>query len=313
MKSHGWTIVLVIVVVVLLLLYTVAFTVDSRQIGVVKTFGKAGPPIDGATQAGLHWKWPIPFQSVTLYDAREHFFEDTYEQIQTADRLNVILTVFCTWKIQDMKTFLPFGTEEAVQAQLRDLVRTVKARIVGAHALEDFVNVDAGMMKLAEIQAQMLEAVRPAALSQYGVDVVALGIKMQGLPKSVTEKVMESKIAERKSEAEAYRSMGDSVAVAIRSRADYAEKQIMAFADNKAKLIRGEGERQAAQYLKTFEKNKQLAIFLRELDFLRETLRDNTTFLLDPSMERSFGFFANGPSLGDDAKAATTRPAEEKR
>ena len=106
MAKHGWIIILVVVVVAPLLAYSSAFIVDFKQIAIVQTFGKASVPIDGATQAGLHFKWPWPVQSLTRYDARTHVFEDTSGQIMTRDSQGVIISVYCGWRIRDALKFL---------------------------------------------------------------------------------------------------------------------------------------------------------------------------------------------------------------
>jgi membrane protease subunit HflC len=298
-KEHRWIFFLVIVVVALLLLYSVAFTVNFKQIGIVKTFGEAGVPINGATQAGLHWKWPWPIQSLVRYDRRTFVFEDTFEQVQTRDKQNFLVTVFCAWRIKDAGVFLrTIRTEAVVEDRLRDAVRDTKASIVGQHSLADFVNTDPAKMRISEIESEILQTVRPAALRDYGVEIVALGIRSLALPKSVTERVIENMKEERKREAELYRGRGQAVANAIRERARTAQNQILEFARLKGESIRAEGLLAAAEQYHRFKRNEQFAVFLRQLAAWREALKNNSVIVLDASVLRIVDFLQNGPSLG---------------
>ena len=73
-------ILVAILVVVILLVSTVAFTVPSTEIVLVKTFGKTTSVYDGnvGEQAGLKFKWPYPIQRVVRYDARTFVFESPH-------------------------------------------------------------------------------------------------------------------------------------------------------------------------------------------------------------------------------------------
>ncbi len=309
MKEHRWTFFLVIVVVALLLVYSVAYTVDFKQIAIVKTFGRADPPIYGATDAGLHWKWPWPIQSLVRYDSRTFVFEDTYEQVNTQDKQNLLVTVFCGWRVAQPELFLRnIRTVAEAEDRLRNVVRSTKSAVVGRHALADFVNTDPGKMRISDIEGEILKAVADSASRDYGVEVVALGIKSLGLPKDVTAKVIENMKEERNREANLYRGRGEAIANEILSRAKTARDAVHEFALAKAQSIKAEGDRAAAEYYKEFKRNEQFAMFLRDLEFLQETFKTNTVFLLDPSVHHAIGFFKDGPSL-PALEEPTTRPA----
>jgi len=312
MRKHGWMVFLVVAVTGLLLVYTVTFIVDFKQVAIVKTFGRASEPIDGATRAGLHWKWPWPFQILVRYDTREFFFDDTHEQMLTDDRQTIIMTVFCTWRIQDPVKFMKkIGTVPEAEQRLRMIVRDVKKQVVGNHPLSHFVNVDTDQMKLRPIQDEMLAAASDRAMRDYGVRIVTLGIKSHGLPSKVTKMVIENQMEERNREAQKFRGLGDSVAEAIRGRAEAARKQILEFAKARAAVIRAEGKRAAAELYWRFKPDQQFAMFLRELDTLREILNANTVFLLDPSTHHMFGMMKDGPSLPPLGGAPATQPSRK--
>lgn len=323
MKKHGWMIFMLAVLVLLLLTYTVTFTVSDWQAAIVSTFGKAGEPIDGSQpgRAGLHFKLPWPIQRVTKYDRRIFIFDDTYDEVSTADSLNVLVTVFCGWRIQypdvfyrSLKTEAGAGdAAEAAEAKLRTIVRSKKGDVIGSEPLSALLNTDPGQMRIQEIEDQIRKAVQDEAGPRYGIQIVTLGIKSLGLPATVTKTVIESMKTERKRFAEAHRAQGRAEAEGIRERAKAAREQILAFADRKAKRIQAEGKQVAAELYKQYQEDPQFAMFLKELEFLRKTLKENTVIVGDEWLQHSLGFFRNGPSLIPmDGQGLTAPPSKEK-
>jgi membrane protease subunit HflC len=314
MKEHKWTVVLVVVVVVLLLVYSAGFTVDYRQTAFVTTFGKAGPPIDGATQqqgllGGLHWKWPWPIQHLVRYDRRTMVLEDAHEQISTSDKQNVIVTLYCGWRIGDPQKFFLLETVAKAEERLRGILRHEKGNVFGRHAMTELVNTDPDQMRIDQIEREIRAAIEPEA-AKDGIETVSLGIMSMEVPQGVSQRVINSMKEERKSYADAYRTGGQAEASRITSWAQTASKQIMAFANGKAESIKAEGKKDAAaQYVK-FRQDEQFAMFLRELEFWREALKKNTVIILDPSVARSIGFLMQSPTLSPlDVMTPATQPA----
>lgn len=309
MKKHFWLVLLILVVVPLLLLYLVTFTVDFRQVAIVKTFGKAGPAIDGATQAGLHFKWPWPVQELVRYDARVHVFDDTYEQIVTADKQNVIVTAYCGWRIKDPATFLnSVRTEQRAEEQLRKIVRSRKSAVLAEHTMSELVNTDPKKMQIPEIEAKIRQGVQRDVEKEYGVEVVTLGVKSLGLPKTVTDKVIALMKEERNRFAQLHKAQGQSEAQMIKARAEAARKQILDFADAKAWKIRSEGDEAAARYYSVYRRNEGFAMFLREMDFMRQALKDKTVIVGSGNLAGCLNYFSKEPTAAD-VEAAATRPA----
>lgn len=297
MKEHGWIVFLVIAVMLGLLLYSSTFVLDAQQIAIVKTFGKASAPIDGATQAGLHWKWPLPFQMLVRYDAKTFVFEDAGEQVKTMDNLNVVVSTFCTWRIEDAAKFQrTIETAAEAQERLRDLLRERKKAVVGSYQLSSFVNTDPSLMLMDKMEQRILKDVKATAFEEFGVEVISVGFMSLTVPEKVSEKIIENMQEERNQLAEGYRSLGTAVAGAIVGRADRAREQIMAFANTLASNLRAKGTEAAAGHFGTFAENQFFAKFLRRMDFIKEAFSDKTMFLLDPSVEAGIGYFQQDPS-----------------
>jgi membrane protease subunit HflC len=334
MRRHLGIIFLAAVVVLALLVAIVAFTVDTTEMVLVKTFGEttavyygperapeggaaarpaeqSGGPREVHDAAGLHFRWPYPVQSLVRYDARTFIFEDPLGEVQTKDKNPILLTMYCSWRIEDPERFYEsVRTVEAAERSIRSLLRSRKRDVVGQHPFADFVNTDPNEMKLEQIaQEEILPPLRRQASNLYGVHVQAVGIKSLNIPEGATEKVIEAMKEERSAAADTYRSRGEARATAIRERARSARDQIVAFAQRKAEDIRTEGERAAAEYYKEFSKNPQLSAFLRYLRSLREELKERTVILLDGTLLPSIRFFQEPPTTDSVKLPAPLRAA----
>ncbi len=298
MKRHYGMFLLAVGVVALLLISTVAYTVDFTEYALIKTFGQTTARIDGREQAGLKLKWPWPIQRLVRYDARTAVFEDTANEVATSDKQNLLVTMYCAWRIADPDLFnRTIVTPPAAQDRLRDLLRSAKKDVVGRHRMEDLINTDPAKMHIPEIEEEVLAAVRAPARDTYGVDVVRVGIKSLGLPKEVTAVVIEAMKEERQRDVRKFEAAGEAQATAIRERAKSASGQILAFANRKAAEIRSEGDRAAASYYKEFARNEPFSMFLRSLESLKTELASKSVILLDGSELPAVEFFRTGPSL----------------
>jgi len=305
MRNYIGVIILAAIVVVALLAYMMTYTVGSSEVTLVTTFGKAYPDNvhDGRLpgQAGLKFKWPIPIEKLSRYDARIQQFDDPHGELNTKEKQTILLTTFCQWRIADVLKFqASVGSIDAAQVEIRKRLQSAETNVISQYNMEDLINVDRSRMKLDEIEQRITEQVRQLVEASYGVKVVMVGIKALGLPESTTEKVIEVMQAERQAEVNRYRSRGASQASVIRANARTAREAILAFARLKADNIRTEGYRQAAQRYRQYAEHPEFAMFLRSLESLRTELANQTVFLLDGSEIPAVKFFQEGPSLSTD-------------
>ncbi|SRR5690554_225634 len=309
MRKHLGMMVLGVVVVVALGMFTVAFQVgELTDLVLVTTWGKATGVHSGrdADQSGLRFKWMYPVQEIVRYDARTFLFEDTHEQVQTADKQHVLVTMFCAWRIDQPDTFYAkIKTVDAAQSALKSLVRDAKVTAVTRRALGQLINTDPLQIELEAVEQEVLNAITDQAKRDYGIEVVMVGVKNLGLPKSVTETVIESMKEERRMMVQEYETRGNAYATAIRERARAAREKILAFSNAKASVIRGEGDAAAAAYYARFGEHEELAKFLRNLESLKRVLEKRTVILLDESIFPMLGQFR----LGDSETVVTPQDA----
>ena len=77
----------VLLLVAAVVLPSALFTVDRTEFVYLTQFGRHVATFDGANdaEAGLHFKWPWPVQSVVRYDNRLQFFDLQETQLLTKD------------------------------------------------------------------------------------------------------------------------------------------------------------------------------------------------------------------------------------
>ncbi len=311
MKKHIGMVVLAVLVVVCMMLSTVAFLVEEpNELVVVTRFGQTVRVFSGRdpNEAGLHWKWFYPIEEAISYDTRAFEFEDATEQTPTRDKKNVVVTMFCCWRIQDGAQFLrSIKTVDAAQEQVRSILRGAKAAAIASRPLGELINTDPAKMKQEDIEREIQQALAPRVAKDYGIEIVRVGIKNLGLPASVSETVINTMKEERAKVAADYENRGRAQAMAIRERAKAASDKILAFADRKANGIRLEGDVMAAAYYSKFQSNPELAKFLRSLESLKIELQSRTVILLDQNTLPMIKLF-NSPPTQDIVPIPTTQP-----
>lgn len=300
MKKHLGMIVLALLVVALLAMYTVAYQVGQlTDLVVVTTFGKTDKVLrgDDANEAGLQFKLPYPVQETIRYDGRTFVFDDSYDQTPTKSA-NLLLTLFCAWRIDDPAKFLrTVKTADAAQEVIKNALRDAKQTAVASRELGELINTDPAKMKLGEVEEQIAKSVAEKVNQPYGVRIVMVGVKSLGLTSNVTSTVINSMREERGAKVAQYETSGNATATAIRERARAASEKIKTFASRKETEIRAEGAAAAASYYEKFRGNEELAKFIFSLESLKKELSKRTVILLDESTLPMLRWFRAPPTV----------------
>jgi membrane protease subunit HflC len=143
------------------------------------------------------------------------------------------------------------------------------------------VNTHPDEIKYNEIEEEFLSGIKDSAATNYGVEVVSVGIKRLGIPESVTTEVFNRMKEDRLKTIKELSAEGEAKAKEIRVGADEISNRIMARATAYAKTIEGKGEAEAARYYKEFDKNRALSDFLKKRETLLKVLAGQTTLVLD--------------------------------
>lgn len=281
MKQRVITIAAGVLIALILIFYLTSFQVRITDKAVVTTFGR---PIKTISKPGLYWKWPWPIQRVYKFDSRLQIFEGRFEETYTHDGKNIIIHASLGWRISDPLKFLErVGTVEEAERNLEGLVRNYQNGVIGRHPLSNFISPNPEEVKFDRIEEEILKPVQKEAFQRYGIQVELFAIKRLSLPMNTSQAVFARMRRERERIAKRYRAEGEAKAIEIKARAESLKDKTLAEAEAEAKRIRGEGDAEAAKYYKIFAKNEDLAIFLKELETLEETLKERATVILDTS------------------------------
>ena len=126
------------------------------------------------------------------------------------------------------------------------------------------------------------------ATMEYGISVVDVRIRRVDLPAENEESIFARMDAERKRQANKYRSEGEEEAQKIRAATDRDKTIILADAYKEAERLRGEGDAKAVNvYARSYSADPKFYEFVRTLDAYKKVVDDKTTLVL-PSNSRLF-------------------------
>jgi membrane protease subunit HflC len=256
------------------------FQVRNTEVAVVTTFGRYSRDI---ADPGLYFRLPVPIQSVYRFDNRLQNFERKFEESTTRDARNLLVTMYVGWRIESARKFLElFGGDMAkAENTLEGLVRNAKNAVIGRYVFSDLISPDPNAVKFDQFEADVLKEIAGPASEKYGIKIELVGVKQLGLPEAITGKVFERMRAERDRLVKQYQGEGNARAQEIRSEADRKRDEVLAKARADALRIMGEADAQASKELAILEKNPGLAVFLYQVNALKESLRERTTLFLD--------------------------------
>lgn len=285
MKRNTVTVVIGALLVLVFAALLFSFQVRQTEIALVTTFGKPTRSINtdpDKPEPGWKFKLPWPIQKVQKFDKRTQNLESKFEEPYTADKVNILVSVYTGWAISDPALFRErFGdSKERAAAQLESIVRQANSAVVGQHTFANFISTDPKEMKLSEIESEILARVEPTAKA-YGLDVRFLGIKRLGLPESITQKIFERMKQERQRFVQRLNAEGDAMATNILSAAMRERDETLAKAEGRAREISGQADLEVAKSLSVFKENPEFAIFLVKIAALEEALKNNATLILD--------------------------------
>ena len=262
----------ILVLVALFALSTMIMVDETEQI-VILQFGK---PIRTIKDPGLNWKFPAPFQTSNSFEKRLLEYDVPPEEILSKDKKSLIIDNYVRWRIVDPLLFLQ--TVRAVptaKTRLDDIVYSELRQELGTH---DMVEI------ITETRELIMEKVTLASneeTSKYGIEVIDVRIRRVDLPKENEASIYARMEAERKRQANKFRSEGDEEAQKIRAATDRDKTVILAEAYKKAQQIRGEGEAKALDiYASSYSKDPDFYEFTRTLETYEKVIDKKTTLVL---------------------------------
>ena len=262
----------IVVLVTLFALSTIIIVDETEQI-VILQFGK---PVRTIKDAGLNWKLPAPFQTSNSFEKRLLEYDVPPEEILSKDKKSLNIDNYVRWRIVDPLLFLQ--TVKAVptaKTRLDDIVYSELRQELGTH---DMVEI------ITENRELIMDKVTTASneeTNKYGIEVIDVRIRRVDLPRENEASIYARMEAERKRQANKFRSEGEEEAQKIRAATDRDKTIILADAYKKAQQVRGEGEAEALDiYASSFSKSPDFYEFLRTLETYEKVIDKKTTLVL---------------------------------
>jgi len=264
-----------IALLLILLLFgmsTIIIVDETEQI-VILQFGK---PVRTLKDPGLNWKLPAPLQTSNSFEKRLLEYDVPPEEVLSRDKKSLIIDNYVRWRITDPLLFLQtVAAIPTAKTRLDDIVYSELRQELGTH---DMVEI------ITENRELIMEKVTKASneeTSKYGIEVIDVRIRRVDLPQENEASIYARMEAERKRQANKFRSEGEEEAQKIRAATDRDKTVILADAYKSAQQIRGEGEAKALDvYASSFSKDPSFYEFTRTLETFEKVIDEKTTLVL---------------------------------
>ncbi|MAV06033.1 MAG: HflC protein [Candidatus Pelagibacter sp.] len=273
-----------IVVLVVLIFQSVIIVQEINQ-AIVLQFGD---PKKIITKAGLNFK--IPFiQNVVYLDKRVLNLDNPPEEVIAADQKRLIVDAIARFKIVDpLKFYISVGNERVARSRLSTIINSRIRGVLGTQELATLLSTDRAK-QMAIIQNDVNEEAK-----NFGIQIVDVRIKRADLPPANSDAIYKRMQTERQREAKEFRAQGAEIAQKIRSTADKDVTVLLANANKKSEIMKGEGDGQRNKiFADAFGKDPQFFSFYRAMQAYEKALiGGETSLILSPDSE-FFKFFGN--------------------
>jgi len=290
MSEKKLKILLPIIGLLVFISYTTLFTVNEIQQAIILQFGDPKRVIQ---KAGLNFK--IPFvQNVVLLDKRILNLDAPSEEIIASDQKRLIVDAFARFKIKDpLKFYISVGNERVARSRLSTIINSRIRGVLGNEELATLVSKERGRLMDKITQDVNAEA------SKLGIEIIDVRIKRADLPQQNSEAVYRRMQTERLREAKEFRAEGAEIAQTVRSTADKEVTIILAEANKKSEILKGEGDGKRNKiFADAFGKDPSFFSFYRAMQSYEKSLiGGETSLILSPDSEFFRFFGKSGLSL----------------
>ena len=265
--------------------YQSIFVVQEINQAIVLQFGD---PKKIITKPGLNYK--IPFiQNVVYLDRRVLNLDNPPEEVIAADQKRLIVDAFARFQIVDpLKFYISVGNERVARSRLATIINSRIRNVLGQQELQTLLSEDR-TKQMALIQ----EGVNTEA-ENFGIKIVDVRIKRADLPQANSDAIFRRMQTEREREAKEFRARGAEMAVTITSTADKEVTVILADAQKKSEIMKGEGDGKRNNiFAAAFGQDPEFFAFYRAMQAYEKALiGGETSLILSPDSE-FFKFFGN--------------------
>jgi membrane protease subunit HflC len=278
-------IILPIIGVLALTAFFSIFIVKEVNQAIVLQFGD---PKRILLKPGLNFKLPF-IQNVVFLDKRILNLDAPPEEVIASDQKRLIVDAFARFQIVDpLKFYISVGNERVARSRLSTIINSRIRSVLGTQRLQTLLSEDRNK-QMALIQ----DGVNKEA-ENFGIKIVDVRIKRADLPQANSDAIYRRMQTEREREAKEFRAKGAEMAVTITSTADKEVTVILAEAQKKSEIMKGEGDGQRNKiFADAFGKDAEFFAFYRAMQaYERALIGGETSLIMSPDSE-FFKFFGN--------------------
>ena len=259
------------------------FIVQEINQAIVLQFGD---PKKIVTKSGLNFKLPF-IQNVAYLDRRVLNLDNPPEEVIAADQKRLIVDAIARFKIVDpLKFYISVGNERVARQRLATIINSRIRGVLGKQELATLLSTDRAK-QMSIIQNDVNKEAQ-----NFGIEIVDVRIKRADLPQANSEAIYARMQTERQREAKEFRAQGAEAATRITSTADKEVTVILANAQKKSEIMKGEGDGQRNKiFAGAFGKDPQFFSFYRAMQSYEKALiGGDTSLILSPDSD-FFKFF----------------------
>ena len=278
-------IILPIIGVIALTAFFSIFIVKEINQAIVLQFGD---PKRILLKPGLNFKLPF-IQNVVFLDKRILNLDAPPIEVIASDQKRLIVDAFARFQIVDpLKFYISVGNERVARSRLSTIINSRIRSVLGTQRLQTLLSEDRN--KQMEL---ITDGVNKEA-ENFGIKIVDVRIKRADLPQANSDAIYRRMQTEREREAKEFRAKGAEMAVTITSTADKEVTVILAEAEKKSEIMKGEGDGQRNKiFADAFGKDADFFAFYRAMQaYERALIGGETSLIMSPDSE-FFKFFGN--------------------
>ena len=278
-------IIIPLIIILAATAYFSIFIVKEINQAIVLQFGD---PKRIILKPGLNFKMPF-IQNVVFLDKRILNLDAPPEEVIASDQKRLIVDAFARFQIVDpLKFYISVGNERVARSRLSTIINSRIRSVLGTQRLQTLLSADR-TNQMALIQ----EGVNTEA-EKFGIKIVDVRIKRADLPPANSEAIYRRMQTEREREAKEFRAKGAEMAITITSTADKEVTVILADAQKKSEIMKGEGDGQRNKiFAEAFGQDPEFFAFYRAMQAYEKALIGGETSLILSPDSQFFKFFGN--------------------
>ena len=278
-------IILPIIGVIALTAFFSIFIVKEINQAIVLQFGD---PKRILLKPGLNFKLPF-IQNVVFLDKRILNLDAPPIEVIASDQKRLIVDAFARFQIVDpLKFYISVGNERVARSRLSTIINSRIRSVLGTQRLQTLLSEDRNKQ-----MALITDGVNKEA-ENFGIKIVDVRIKRADLPQANSDAIYRRMQTEREREAKEFRAKGAEMAVTITSTADKEVTVILAEAQKKSEIMKGEGDGERNKiFADAFGQDADFFAFYRAMQaYERALIGGETSLIMSPDSE-FFKFFGN--------------------